>query len=179
MTRGTRSLLWGVHQFALHPFFIWLSWVWLYRSVPTWRETVCIVIHDWGYWGKQFMDDEVGQRHPEWAAAVAGKLFGPAYRDLCLYHSRFYSCRAGVNPSKLCWADKFCICIEPWWFYIPRALLSGELKEYREHFVRIVGMPLQASHRAWYRQLRQLVRRLIQTHAADLKRDVCAKKTGG
>lgn len=47
-----------------------------------------------------------------------------------LYHSRFYAKKDGANPSKLCFADKMAICMEPSWLYLPRVNWSGEINEY-------------------------------------------------
>lgn len=151
MKTGTKSLLFGVHQFILHPLTVWIGWIWLYGKLPTWQELICIVIHDWGYWGKTKMDDEEGERHPEFAAKIALYLFGPKYHDLCLFHSRHYARNAGQEPSLLCWADKISILCEPWWLYLPRAWASGELFEYREIAANTGFMPMSASHREWYK----------------------------
>ena len=128
MKTGTKSILFGIHQFLWHPVTVWVAWVWLYRKLPTFKESICIIIHDWGYWGKTNMDDEEGERHPELGAKIAGWLFDypmvftlPAalwirttdYHDLCLLHSRHYARNAGREPSKLCWADKLSIIFEP------------------------------------------------------------------
>lgn len=151
MKRGTKSLLFGVHQFLLHPLTVFFAWVWLYRKLPTLKETVCIVIHDWGYWGKPNMDGAEGENHPEVGARIAGRLFGKEYHDLCLLHSRHYARNAGKEPSLLCWADKMSILCEPWWMYLPRALASGELHEYRIIADGTGFVPLSATHREWYR----------------------------
>lgn len=50
----------------------------------------------------------------------------------------------------LCWADKLSILYDPWWFYLPRAWLSGELKEYRKLAADAGFVPLSASHREWF-----------------------------
>jgi hypothetical protein len=55
------------------------------------------------------------------------------WRDLCLYHSRFYAKNAGQLPSRLCMADKLAVALEPWWLYLPRVLLSGEIHEFMAH----------------------------------------------
>lgn len=52
------------------------------------------------------------------------------WRDLCLYHSRFYAKRDNKPHSRLCVADKLAVCLEPWWLYLPRVVLSGEVWEY-------------------------------------------------
>lgn len=158
MTKGTKSILFGVHQFLWHPFTVWLAWIYLNRTFPTWRECVCIVIHDWGYWGKENMDDEKGETHPELGARIAHRLFDSsdeklnegAYGCLCLYHSRHYARKDDSEPSQLCWADKYSIHFEPWWFYLPRAWLSGELQEYRTIADKAGLVPKEKTHREWY-----------------------------
>lgn len=71
MTTGTKSLLFGVHQFLWHPLTVLLAWVYLYRSFPNPKELLCIFVHDWGYWGCPNMDGPEGERHPERAATHA------------------------------------------------------------------------------------------------------------
>jgi hypothetical protein len=121
VTVGTKSLLVGVHQLYLHPLTVGLAWRSITGRWPTWREWVCIVLHDVGYVGVREMDGPDGARHPELGARLAGALFGPAYRDLVAYHSRHAAIKAGREPSLLCWADKLSILYECWWTYLPRA----------------------------------------------------------
>lgn len=106
------------------------------------------------------MDDEEGERHPFWAAKIAGRMFGIYYYDLCLYHSRHYARKYGVKPSRLCWADKLSIMFEPWWFYLPRAWLSGELQEYRERADNAGLVPLSATNREWFAWVRDKLTKL-------------------
>jgi len=168
MKVGTKSLLFGVHQFLWHPFTVWIAWVWLYRRPPGFRESICILIHDWGYWGKAHMDDEEGERHPELGAKIAGRLFGEKYHNLCLFHSRHYARNAGCDPSPLCWADKLSILFEPWWLYLPRAWASGELAEYR-HLAADAGfIPLSARHREWHRWIRDRLSTLGKEKRGDV-----------
>lgn len=149
MKVGRKSLLFGVHQFLWHPITVLAAWLHLYGR-PSWKELVCIIIHDWGYWFAPNMDGPEGEQHPLFAARLAGKWLGPEYFDLCLYHSRHYSRHVGVEPSKLCWADKLSIKYEPWWLYLPRAWASGELKEYRQVAANGGFIPLSASNKVWY-----------------------------
>lgn len=186
MKTGTKSLLFGVHQFLWHPITVWFAWIWLYRQIPSFKETICIIIHDWGYWGKAKMDDAEGERHPEVGAKIAHFLFdgfedgSPSQEDpyssdelrrsfrwyqLCLYHSRHYARNAGVEPSKLCWADKFSIIFEPWWLYLPRAWASGELFEYREIAKEFI--PLTATHRRWYSWIQNRLATLARVRRGD------------
>lgn len=75
MRVGTKSLLFGGHQFLVHPFFVALSWIWLYGLSFDPRVWISIFVHDWGYWGKENMDGEEGKTHPELGAGIVHKLF--------------------------------------------------------------------------------------------------------
>lgn len=175
MKVGTKSLLWGVHQVLWHPLTVYRAWVSKYGR-PTWRELVCIVIHDWGYAGAADMDGEDGVRHPELGARLAERLFDRDHYHLVLYHSRHYVQQANaenfamygedaaeVVPSRLCWADKLSILYEPEWFYLLRARLSGELREYRENAARAGFVPLSASDSEWFQWIRAKFVKLAQS----------------
>jgi hypothetical protein len=164
MKTGMKSLLFGVHQFAWHPITVWLAWYKLYGR-PTWKETICIIIHDWGYWFCPNMDGPEGERHPEFGAAIAGKLFGTDYYYLVLLHSRHYAKIDGREPSKLCWADKLSILYDPKWFYLPRAIASGEIKEYRLNAVKWI--PLSDPHSKWFDWLKPKFLKLAAERKAD------------
>lgn len=179
MKTGTKSILFGVHQFIIHPITVYIAWVWIYKSFPNWKETICIIIHDWGYWGKENMDDENGERHPELAAKIAhwlfdrsGKTWAPKdpykYRNLCLYHSRHYARNANVEPSRLCWADKLSILFEKSWTYIPRAWASGELAEYRRIASATKFIPECSSNREWFLWIQKRLVTLGQEKRGDV-----------
>lgn len=171
MKVGTRSLLFGVHQFIWHPITVFLAWRELYGT-PTWKELICIIIHDWGYWGKPNMDGPEGERHPTWAAEWALEhldLFSTEYYWLCMLHSRHYARSYGKDPSRLCWADKLSMKYDPWWFYLPRAWLSGELCEYRDRSARNGYVERHASHREWYAWAHELMTALGKQQVADAR----------
>jgi hypothetical protein len=173
MKIGTKSVLFGVHQFFWHPFTVFLAWCELY-GMPDWKETVCIFIHDLGYIGCSNMDGDEGENHPYYAAQVAHALYdGKVYaridyyprpvgtkmefpipstywRDLCLYHSRGTAKKYNAEPSKLCWADKLSIKYDPWFLYLPRAILSGEIKEYRKRADEFGELKYDKTNREWY-----------------------------
>ena len=151
MTIGTRSILFGVHQFAIHLWFVAWAWWRLYGFPWDPRLWVAFIVHDWGYWGKPNMDGPEGEKHVELGADIMHWLFDrPRYYrwrtpsgvlkkepqlkwlHLCLFHSRFYAQRGGFAFSRLCVADKLAIGLCPGWVYLPLAWLSGELKEYME-----------------------------------------------
>lgn len=164
MTTGTKSLLFGVHQFLFHPFTVWLAWIALYRKLPTFWQTLAIIMHDWGYWGCEKMDDAKGENHPYLGARWLIKVYLAVNREknairkldrvydlwkFCLLHSRYLAARYHIEPSDLCWADKYCMRFDPAWFYILRARLSGEIHEYRKNALDKVGE--MSSDREWYR----------------------------
>lgn len=162
---GRKSLLFGVHQFIWHPITVWLAWRNLYGR-PSWRECICIIIHDWGYWFCPNMDDAQGQKHPEFGARIAGRLFGKEYYNLVLFHSRHYASIAGKEPSKLCWADKLSILYDPKHFYLLRARLSGEIKEYR--FNAKQWVPLTASDSEWFDWIKEKFILLAEKKKSDV-----------
>lgn len=130
MKVGTKSVLFGAHQFILHPLFVALAWCKLYGFPYDPRLWVAFFLHDIGYWGKPNMDGPEGERHVEFGARIMAKLFGDIWGDFCRYHSRFYAKRDGKPFSRLCVADKLAVVIEPYWLYLPRVWASGELWEY-------------------------------------------------
>jgi hypothetical protein len=147
MKVGTKSLLFGVHCIVIHPLWVALAWWKLYGFPWDFRLWVAFIVHDWGYWGCSEMDGpNGGDMHPRLGAEIMHKLFDKMlyYSDpqscyrlqsnewyyFCMCHSRFLSKQLCRQPSKLCMADKLSLGLEPWWLYLPRAWVSGELKEY-------------------------------------------------
>lgn len=130
MKRGTKSLLFGVHQFAIHPIVVGLAWIKCYHRLPRWHEAVAIVVHDWGYWGCSDMDGREGKLHPIRGAAIADWIAGEKAGRLALCHSISLSRVLDAEPSALYLPDKVSILFEPRWFYWLRAKLSGEIDEY-------------------------------------------------
>jgi hypothetical protein len=127
---GTRSILVGAHCFGLHPWFVAAAWWQLYGMPLDPRLWIAFFVHDLGYWGKPNMDGPEGETHVEWAANLMGRWFGQEWDELCRYHSRFYAKQDDKPFSKLCVADKLAMCLEPWWLYVARTALSGEIYEY-------------------------------------------------
>lgn len=185
MRVGTKSVLFGAHQFLWHPFTVFLAWTELY-GLPSWKECVCILIHDIGYIGKKNMEGDGsdiegdGLFHPVEGAIIAQDLLdeppifdgttigsdgqtivkkcikkcGRHYGDLVLLHSRTYAKRCGHPPSKLCWADKLSIKYDPWFLYLPRVILSGEILEYRLLATASGYIKETTSNREWYQWAR-------------------------
>ena len=132
MRIGTRSLLFGCHQFLIHPLFVLLGWIWLYgvRSLSP-GLLLAIVIHDWGYWGAPDLDGVEGSNHPVRAAQMIRRMTKRGdLADMVLLHSRSLSRRLSREPSRLCWADKWGTVIMPSLLWAVLAWLSGEGAEY-------------------------------------------------
>ena len=136
MNTGTKSVLFGVHQFVLHPVLVAWAWFIIYREVPKAHEWAAIITHDIGYWGSPNMDGPEGEDHPERVAAWWRKHFGEFGERVAievLGHSRFHAKKNNLPLSKLFRPDKFSTALYPCWLYLLLGNLSGEIREYMEH----------------------------------------------
>lgn len=136
MNIGTKSVLFGVHQFILHPIIVLIAWWIIYRDMPKLHEFAAIITHDVGYWGSPNMDGEEGEEHPERVAAWWRKHFGEFGEKVAvevLGHSRFHAGKNNLPLSKLFQPDKLASAIYPKWLYLLLANLSGEIHEYMGH----------------------------------------------
>ncbi len=134
MKVGTVSLLFGAHQFIIHPFIVAFAWWKLYGFPWNPKLWTCFIVHDWGYWNMPNMDGTEGELHPTKGWDIICALFGYNWGWFCLLHSRKMQKRveriAGtqpIPPSKLCIADKLATLYTPRWMY-----RKTELKEYLE-----------------------------------------------
>lgn len=153
MQPGTKSLLFGVHQFILHPLFLAVAWTKLYGFPFDPRLWVAFFVHDIGYWGMPNMDGEEGQQHPVLGGKIMARLFGKEWGDFTRFHSRHYARLENQLPSKLCAADKLVLIVTPVWLYMFLVKLSGEWQEYVERAVAedfITDPDIQT----WYWKLR-------------------------
>lgn len=137
MNVGTKSILFGVHQFVWHPMTVAAAFIRVHRRLPKWWEAIGILCHDLGYWGSPEMDGDIGVNHPRPGAAIAAKICGLFSNErawdvyfFCLYHSSHFARIHGAQTSALYLPDKVCILFDPGWFYLLRSRLSGELDEY-------------------------------------------------
>ena len=130
MRVGTKSVLFGAHQFMIHPLFVAAAWTRLYGWPRDPRLWLAFALHDVGYLGKPNMDGVEGEQHVELGARIMERLFGRAWGDFCRYHSRFWAKAAGKPFSRLCVADKLSVVLMPRWLYLLLVRLSGEGKEY-------------------------------------------------
>lgn len=199
MKIGTKSVLYGAHCFLVHWAFVALGWYKVYgwkrvhigyrdprdptghfteslrpEYAALWRPALwaAFFLHDIGYLGKPNMDGPEGEKHPFVAARIMAFLFGEPWGRFVLFHSRFLAKQHGVTPSPLCIADKLAITLEPWWFYLPRVNLTGEVKEYMAKSSamnntgnKYSGMNLDvSSQRAWNKDMCDYIRRWVAEH---------------
>ncbi|MDH4319901.1 MAG: hypothetical protein OEV73_00230 [Desulfobulbaceae bacterium] len=134
MKIGTRSVLFGVHQFIIHPVLVAWAWLILYRQWPRLHEWAAIITHDLGYWGSPNMDGDEGEEHPERIAAWWRRFgaFGNKVAVEILGHSRHHAGRHGMPLSRLFRPDKLSTTLYPIWLYLILGNLSGEIDEYMD-----------------------------------------------
>ena len=130
MRVGTKSILFGAHAFYVHPFFIAAGWRRLYGFPWDVRLWAAFFLHDLGYLGSPNMEGPEGEEHVQFGAKLMGLLFGGAWADFTLRHSRYWAKKHGVSVSKLCYADKLAFVLTPAWLYLPMTRATGELAEY-------------------------------------------------
>ena len=98
MKIGTRSVLFGAHQFLLHPLFVAVAWWRLYGFPWDPRLWVAFFVHDLGYLGKPNMDGPEGEEHPRLGAVIMGWLFD---RAKYVYEERWQAKDGAVIRSEL------------------------------------------------------------------------------
>ena len=114
MKQGTASVLFGCHSF-IHSLVVIVAWRKHHGSWPKFWQLVCILVHDIGHWGKDYLDDyEAKKRHAELGARVAGRLFGERGYALVAGHNAY----EGQLQSALYFPDKYSWVIAPlWWMW--------------------------------------------------------------
>ena len=185
MKVGTNSVLFGAHQFLIHPWFVAWGWWRLYGFPLDPRLWLAFVVHDLGYIGKLNMDGPEGETHPQLGAFLMAVLFdrsgewsvedGPTGRWglFVLLHSRYYAKTLGKQPSRLCMADKLAIALTPAWLYLPMVRLTGEIHEYMAQHRIVANINItddekrrvvSASRAEWYSGVQSYCRRWAYAH---------------
>lgn len=189
MSIGTKSLLYGYHCFFIHPVALLCAWVKLYGWSRDWRIWLAFLVHDWGYWGKRNMDGPEGETHPYFGARLMHTFFGglpgqPDHREwynFMLYHSRSLAKADSGKPSKLCYADKLAIIIQPTWLQVLLMSLTGEIDEYMKGqagrtsgagLTRTQWVNAMKQHlRDWMRQQEETSPRIRETMTTQLQQN--------
>ena len=172
MKIGTKSILFGAHQFAIHPWFVAWAWWKLYGFPFDPRLWIAFFVHDIGYWGKPNMDGPEGELHPYIGAKIM-LIFGREWYYFSLYHSRFLAKQCNANFSKLCVADKLAICLTPAWLYLPMVNWTGEIKEYMKDAAigQYKTMNLNTENQlAWFNSVKEYLLKWVEEHK-NLKED--------
>ncbi len=127
MKQGTWSVLLGCHS-PMHSLVVIVAWKKWYGSFPNWWQFICILIHDIGHWGTDYLDDyEAKKQHAVLGSQVAMFLFGPKGYELVAGHNTY---KAG-EQSQLYFPDKYASVIAPvWWqtlnnFFEPKLRRPG------------------------------------------------------
>jgi len=105
MKQGTVSVLFGCHS-IIHSVMVILAWKHLYGSMPQPWESICILLHDIGHWGKQYLDNvEEKWHHGDLGAKIAGRLFGSRGYDLVMGHNAVLPSERSrlFKPDKYSW----------------------------------------------------------------------------
>lgn len=166
MKIGTKSVLFGAHQFAIHPWFVAWAWWKLYGWPDRWQYWVAFFVHDLGYWGLPNMDGKEGEKHVKWGARFLGFRLGAGeeWYCFCELHSRYYAKKYRVKPSKLCYADKLAFVLTPKWVYIPLVWMTGEWKEYATAHRHETGVRVDAGLVSWYDFTKRYIRSWVEAH---------------
>lgn len=164
---GTRSLLFGYHQFIIHPLLLAWCWTRLFGFPLDPRLWVCFFLHDVGYWGKPNMDGPEGEQHPYAGARLVSALFDrrgepKKWYWFCVLHSRFIAKQQGESPSKLCYADKAVIAYTPTWIQLGLMRLTGEWREYVQGQNGRTAMPENGSLTDWANAMRKVCRDFVE-----------------
>ncbi|KKN43601.1 hypothetical protein LCGC14_0701440 [marine sediment metagenome] len=127
MTEGTKSYLIGCHQFFLHPLWVLMAWRLEYKSWPAWWELICILFHDIGICGRQYLsDDKAKKGHWEKGARLSAMIIWKYFKVNPLRASKVWpwlfcaghTGESGFSRSKLFRADKRSSLVAPsWWLW--------------------------------------------------------------
>lgn len=124
MKQGTVSVLIGCHS-VFHSILVILAWIKLYHTFPTWWQLVCIVLHDIGHWGLDYLDDVDAKRsHWELGARVSGWLLGKRGYLFSAGHDKY----SGYPLSPLSKADKYAWHIAPTWWLLSNQIFEPKLR---------------------------------------------------
>lgn len=124
LSQGTVSILIGAHS-IVHSYYVSKAWKILYGKKPSVKETICILLHDIGYWGTDYYANGSNAGHAELGAKIAGLLFGREYWLLVLGHSASACKKFGIEHSKLERPDEYSWIIQPMFWHKIQNVIEG------------------------------------------------------
>jgi hypothetical protein len=159
LSQGTVSVIAGCHS-PIHSILVVLAWRQLYGSWPKFWQLVCILLHDIGHIGKQYLDDfEQKKEHWILGARIARFLFGEKGYLFVAGHCSY----SGVSQSLLYRPDKLSWLIAPMWWMRSHALVEPSigkqhhidafLKHVREN---VESGRFESNHVVWLKAQKQL-----------------------
>jgi len=152
LSEGTKSYLFGCHQFLLHPLWVLIAWRLEYKSWPKWWELVCIFLHDIGICGREYLSNKKAKKgHWYLGARESSWLFNSGLFSFMHLGLKPYLFIAGHSPSesghpesKLYRADKRSWLVAPiWWLW-----WNYKIEKYKSW---------SSSPREWQRLVRQML----------------------
>jgi len=122
MTEGTKSYLIGCHQFFLHPLWVLLAWRIHFKRWPKLWQIICIVLHDIGICGRDYLSGDKNG-HWELGAKIAQGFFlrlgFPSLAWKSWWFCAGHTTEPGLPRSDLFWADKISNLVRPrWWGWL-------------------------------------------------------------
>lgn len=124
MKQGTVSVLFGCHS-IIHSIVVIVAWRKWYGKYPRLWQIICILIHDIGHWGKQYLDNyDEKKKHSLLGASIAWQLFDQKGYDLIAGHNEYN----GTPRSELYAPDKYSWVIAPLWWMMSNALFERKLQ---------------------------------------------------
>ena len=124
MRQGTMSVLLGCHS-IVHSYYVVKAWKVLYRKYPCFWELVCILLHDVGHGGLDYLDDfELKKKHWLKGSYKALSLFGMKGYLMVAGHCEY----SGEPRSNLYKADKLSWKLAPRWWLVFNSIVEPKLK---------------------------------------------------
>lgn len=123
ISQGTVSVLVGCHS-VVHSLLVMKAWKRLYGSWPEPWQVVCILLHDVGHIGRDYLDDPKAKaEHWQLGAKIAGALYGPKGYRLVAGHCQ----GTGTRESRLYLADKVGWSLAPTWWLVWQQFVEPKL----------------------------------------------------
>lgn len=88
MTEGTKSVLFGCHS-IIHSLYVLKAWRILHKEWPEWWQVICILFHDIGHLGKNYLKN-LKEKEEHWflGACICGILFGEKGFNFVASHTK-------------------------------------------------------------------------------------------